>query len=91
MKTKGKKYDRSSKTSFTDTEQKLWDTLRAKRLELATIQSVAPYMIFHDSTLRQMLTDRPTNPDALLGISGVGQAKLTRYGDEFLEVIRSAE
>ncbi len=37
-----------------------------------------------------MLADRPANPEALLEISGVGQAKLTRYGDEFLEVIRQA-
>jgi ATP-dependent DNA helicase RecQ len=68
----------------------LWDALRDCRMRLATEHGVPPYVIFHDSTLRQMLTDRPTNPDALLEISGVGQAKLTRYGDEFLEVIRSA-
>jgi ATP-dependent DNA helicase RecQ len=66
----------------------LWDALRECRQRLAGAHNVPPYMIFHDSTLRQMLTDRPANPDALLEISGVGQAKLTRYGDEFLEVIR---
>ena len=69
----------------------LWDALRDCRMRLATEQGVPPYVIFHDSTLRQMLSDRPTNPDALLEISGVGQSKLTRYGDEFLEVIRGAE
>ena len=37
---------------------------------------------------RQMVSDRPTDSVALLEISGVGQAKLTRYGEEFLEVIR---
>jgi len=37
-----------------------------------------------------MLRDRPANPDALLDISGVGQAKLARYGNEFLTVIRNA-
>jgi ATP-dependent DNA helicase RecQ len=66
----------------------LWDALRECRQRLAGEHNVPPYVIFHDSTLRQMLTDRPANPDALLEISGVGQAKLTRYGGEFLEVIR---
>jgi ATP-dependent DNA helicase RecQ len=68
----------------------LWEALRDCRQRLATENNVPPYVIFHDSTLRQMLSDRPVSPDALLGISGVGQAKLTRYGDDFLEVIRSA-
>jgi len=69
----------------------LWDALRECRQRLATEHNVPPYVIFHDSTLRQMLSDRPANPDALLKISGVGQAKLTRYGNDFLEVIRAAE
>ncbi len=68
----------------------LWDALRDCRLRLATEHNVPPYVIFHDSTLRQMLADRPADPEALLEISGVGQAKLTRYGDEFLDVIRQA-
>ena len=70
------------------TDIKLWNALRDCRQRLATEHSVPPYVIFHDSTLRQMLSDRPDNADALLEISGVGQAKLQRYGNEFLEVIR---
>ena len=66
----------------------LWDALRECRQRLAAEHNVPPYVVFHDSTLRQMVNDRPTDSDALLEISGVGQAKLTRYGDEFLEVIR---
>ena len=69
----------------------LWDALRDCRQRLATEHNVPPYVIFHDSTLRQMLSDRPATPDALLEISGVGQAKLTRYGEEFLEIIRGAD
>jgi ATP-dependent DNA helicase RecQ len=45
-------------------------------------------VIFHDATLKQMLAERPADRDALLRISGVGQAKLERYGDQFLEVLR---
>jgi len=68
-----------------------WDALRDCRQRLAAEHKVPPYVIFHDSTLRQMLTDRPVDSDALLEISGVGQTKLARYGDEFLEVIRRQE
>ena len=66
----------------------LWNALRDCRRRLAIEHNVPPYVVFHDATLRQMLTERPTDAGALLEISGVGQAKLTRYGDEFLEVIR---
>ncbi len=66
----------------------LWDALRECRQRLAAEHNVPPYVVFHDSTLRQMVNERPADSDALLDISGVGQAKLTRYGDEFLEVIR---
>jgi ATP-dependent DNA helicase RecQ len=66
----------------------LWDALRECRQRLATEHNVPPYVIFHDSTLRQMLTDKPADADQFLELSGVGQAKLNRYGDEFLAVIR---
>ena len=66
----------------------LWDALRECRQRLAGEYNVPPYVVFHDSTLRQMVNERPKDTEALLDISGVGQAKLTRYGDEFLEVIR---
>jgi ATP-dependent DNA helicase RecQ len=46
-------------------------------------------VIFHDATLRQMLVERPADLAALLSISGVGQAKLERYGERFLEVLRA--
>ena len=45
-------------------------------------------MIFHDATLKEMLAERPADCDALLQIGGVGQAKLERYGEQFLEVLR---
>ena len=65
----------------------LWQALKAKRLELAREQGVPPYVIFHDSTLLEILNQRPGNLTELGRISGVGQAKLTRYGDDFLRVI----
>jgi len=70
------------------TDIHLWEALRVCRQELAKQHDVPPYVIFHDSTLRQMVQEKPTDEDALLAISGVGQAKLDRYGNWFLEVIR---
>ncbi|MDD5385289.1 MAG: DNA helicase RecQ [Gallionella sp.] len=68
-------------------EDRLWLALKAKRTELAREQGVPPYVIFHDSTLLEILNQRPTSLDELGRISGVGQSKLARYGDEFLKVI----
>jgi ATP-dependent DNA helicase RecQ len=66
----------------------LWLALKAKRIELAREQGVPPYVIFHDSTLLDMLKHRPTTLDEMSQVSGVGQAKLARYGEEFLNVLR---
>ena len=72
-------------------DQGLWNALRACRKSLAEEHGVPPYVIFHDATLREMLEFRPTTASQLLSITGVGQSKLERFGDEFLEVIREAE
>ena len=65
----------------------LWLALKAKRSELAKEQGVPPYLIFHDSTLLEILNHRPKSLTEMSRISGIGQAKLTRYGDAFLEVL----
>jgi ATP-dependent DNA helicase RecQ len=67
----------------------LWQELRDCRKRIAEQQSIAPFMVFHDATLRLMATLQPTTEGELLGISGVGQSKLANYGEAFLEVIRS--
>lgn len=71
-------------------EDPLWHALKAKRTELAKEQGVPPYVIFHDSTLLEILNQRPNNINAMSQISGVGQAKLVRYGDAFLQVLENA-
>jgi ATP-dependent DNA helicase RecQ len=70
-------------------EDPLWLALKARRMELAREQGVPPYVIFHDSTLLEILEQRPGSLAELAKISGVGQAKLTRYGEEFLKVVES--
>ena len=71
-------------------EDPLWQALKARRLELAREQGVPPYVIFHDSTLLEILHRRPASLAELGEISGVGQAKLARYGEAFLQVLEDA-
>ncbi|WP_422344551.1 DNA helicase RecQ [Parasphingorhabdus sp.] len=66
----------------------LFDALRAKRMELAKEQGVPPYVIFHDSVLRDMTGFKPRSLSALAELPGIGAAKLEKYGDDFLNVIR---
>lgn len=85
--------ERTSRTreAFADAkEDPLWQALKAMRLQLAREQGVPPYVIFHDSTLLEILNQRPSSLTELERISGVGQAKLARYGDQFLKVVEDA-
>ena len=67
----------------------LFDKLKACRKALAGKQGLPPYVIFHDSTLLEMTQRLPSSPDELLEVSGVGVHKLEKYGEHFLDVIRS--
>ena len=68
-------------------EEVLWQALRTTRAKLAKEQGVPAYVIFHDATLLAMLREQPQTHDQLAAISGVGSAKLERYGDAFLAVM----
>jgi ATP-dependent DNA helicase RecQ len=70
-----------------DSADPLWLALKAKRLELSREQSVPPYVIFHDSTLLEILERKPRTLDELAQVGGVGQAKLVKYGEIFLRVV----
>jgi ATP-dependent DNA helicase RecQ len=66
----------------------LFDALRQWRSGEAKAQSVPPYVIFHDTVLREIAGLRPRNEDELGQIKGVGASKLARYGDGVLKVVR---
>jgi ATP-dependent DNA helicase RecQ len=70
-------------------DQDLFDALRAVRLRLARERGVPPYVIFHDTTLRDMVQRRPQTLDDLHGIYGVGAKKAADFGDAFLDAIRT--
>ncbi|PKU24570.1 DNA helicase RecQ [Telmatospirillum siberiense] len=78
---------RGAETLAAPGDEALFQALRTLRLELAREQGVPPYVIFHDTTLLDMARERPGGLDELSQLSGVGQAKLDKYGESFLEVI----
>jgi ATP-dependent DNA helicase RecQ len=70
-----------------DPSNPLFQRLRALRKRLADAQGVPAYIVFSDQVLWDMVELRPSTPAQLLGVSGVGPAKLERYGEDFLEVL----
>ncbi|SDC37990.1 ATP-dependent DNA helicase, RecQ-like [Melghirimyces thermohalophilus] len=67
----------------------LFEELRSLRREISEVEQVPPYMIFSDSTLTELTRVLPRDPQQMRSIRGVGDRKLERYGDRFLEVIQS--
>jgi ATP-dependent DNA helicase RecQ len=74
--------------SFEDEADKaLYVELKALRLSIAKEHNVPPYVVFHDKTLIEMALCRPESHHDMAAIQGVGQSKLDKYGDQFLEKI----
>lgn len=65
----------------------LFEHLRVLRKRLADEQGIPPYVVFSDKALRDMCARMPRNPDEFLMVSGVGEKKLERYGEAFLDAI----
>ena len=72
-----------------DADRRLWEALRARRLELARKQGVPPYVVFHDATLAEMVERRPQTLSDLAHVSGVGERKLVAYGADFIAIVRA--
>jgi ATP-dependent DNA helicase RecQ len=74
--------------SWKDVDRDLFERLRGVRLQIARTRGVPPYVIFHDTTLREMARIRPTTIDELHGIRGIGARKAEDLGETFLAAIR---
>ena len=75
--------------SWQDVDRDLFDRLRALRLEIARSRGVPPYVIFHDTTLREMARLKPSSVDDLRGVYGVGARKAEDLGPAFVAAIRA--
>jgi ATP-dependent DNA helicase RecQ len=90
VKGRAPKRSRVEAESWHGVDEPLFEALRAARLEIARARGVPPYVIFHDTTLREMARLRPTTIEALHQVRGVGARKAEDLGERFLAVIRSA-
>ena len=69
-------------------EENLFETLRLLRKRLADQQAIPPYIVLSDKTLRLICERKPVTPDEFGEISGIGEFKKARYGEEFTQAIR---
>lgn len=84
-----KKKPRAGKGSgFEQYDEALFERLRVLRKKLADGQGVPPYIVFSDKTLHEMCRLYPSALPEMAGISGVGSAKLERYGGDFIKEIK---
>jgi ATP-dependent DNA helicase RecQ len=81
------KRKKSAATGVEAYDEALFDELRALRRRLAAARRLPPYVIFSDRTLHEMARRYPVTPAQMLRITGVGDAKLERYGKPFMEAI----
>lgn len=83
------KVKKSEKKTANEKEENpsLVEALKALRRSIAKEQGVPAYIVFSDSSLKDMARKLPENEDEFLDVSGVGAVKLERYGEEFLKVI----
>lgn len=79
------KEDKVTKSRYVENE--LYENLVALRSEIARSESIAPYMVFGDATLKNMASTYATNKEEMLAISGVGEIKYEKYGQMFELVI----
>jgi ATP-dependent DNA helicase RecQ len=82
---------RPATESWKDVDHDLFDRLRAVRLRLARDRGVPPYVIFHDTTLRELARLKPRTVDALHDVYGIGARKAAQLGEAFVEAIQAYE
>jgi ATP-dependent DNA helicase RecQ len=71
-------------------ERQLFEKLRLLRLRIARKLGLPPYVVFHDRTLEELAVLKPQSRKGMLQITGIGETKLERFGNQFLEVIKES-
>ncbi|NQY62310.1 MAG: DNA helicase RecQ [Alteromonadaceae bacterium] len=69
-------------------DKALFVKLRSLRKEIADAEDIAPFIVFNDATLSELARVKPQHLNGMLSISGIGDTKLSRYGQPFLEIIQ---
>lgn len=82
-KRRGKKTDVLTKAGYD-----LFERLRMLRLTIASEEGLPPYIIFNDKTLIDMVIKTPLDRGQMLNVSGIGEAKFSKYGERFIEAVR---
>lgn len=85
---KKSKKSKMAGVSLDDSEEDMFERLRALRMQIAREENVPPYIVFSDKTLVHMCKVKPKNKAQLLTVSGVGEFKFNKYGKRFLDRIR---
>ena len=83
------KRQRNKETNLRAIDQTLYEALKLKRSTIAQQQDVPAFVIFGDKTLVEMAHKRPLSESSFLAINGVGESKLERYGESFIEIIKA--
>jgi ATP-dependent DNA helicase RecQ len=83
------KRSKADAASWEGVDAGLFEALRALRRQLAEERQVPSYVVFSDATLREMARARPSTPERLRQVYGVGEAKLATFGEQFLDCIRA--
>jgi ATP-dependent DNA helicase RecQ len=69
-------------------KERLFNKLKEVRQHVAQVRSIPSYIIFSDATLKDMCVKLPTTKDEFLKVNGVGEIKMEKYGESFMDVIR---
>ncbi len=70
-------------------DEELFEKLREVRKEIAIQEKVPAYIVFHDATLKEMASEKPTSEMDLLAVQGISEVKLQKYGSPFLQAIKA--
>lgn len=87
-KVKPTKKSKAAGVILNEEDESLFEKLRSLRTDIAKAEKVPPYIIFSDKTLILMCDIKPRSKEEMLSVSGVGEVKYQKYGEQFLKVVK---